>query len=225
MKKICILTILFAMTISLFGCTKNPPDSPDTINTSSIQDMPSSETVSETPKTTFPESYMITTENRIDYQPGLECSAFSSAYILRHYGEEADGLKLYENFPGRLPEGGAMPSGIATYFSDNGYKASFNSDGTVDQLKELVSQGAPVIVFIHVEEPYETTHNTHYIPIVGYDTDNFYFAESLEDYANCKDEKDTSYNRKTDIAKFERLWDNIDGMWNNPYFLIDKMED
>lgn len=168
------------------------------------------------------ESYMVTGDNYFDYQPGLECAAFSSAYLLRYYGEEADGLTLYENFPNKLPGGGVMPNGIKEFFSGRGYQAEFKSDGTVAVLKELLSQGAPVIVFIHVEEPYESTHNTHYIPLIGYDADYFYFAESLIDYANCKDEKDVPYNRKTEIAKFERLWANIDGTYDYPYFVITK---
>lgn len=176
----------------------------------------------EAESTNVPASYMVKVKNYIDYQPGFECSAFSSAYLLRHYSEDADGLALYEDFPGRLATGGAMPHGITEFFNARGYEAEFKSNGTVDILKELVSRGAPVIVFIHVEEPYTTTHNTHYIPLIGYDADYLYFAESLTEYANCKDEKDVPYNRKTEIAKFERLWANIDGAWDYPYFVITK---
>lgn len=181
-------------------------------------------TTEESKSSFTPEVYIITSENYIDYQPSLECSAFSSAYLLRHYGEEADGLKLYESFPGRLPDGGAMPNGIKEFFNGRGYDAEFKINGTVEILKKLLSLGNPVIVFIHVEEPYKTTHNTHYIPLIGYDEDYFYFAESLSDYANCKNEKDIPYNRKTEISKFERLWSNIDGVWDYPYFVITKKE-
>lgn len=191
-------------------------------STDKSSDTESEEEPAESKNPDLPESYMVTGENYFDYQPGLECSAFSSAYILRHYGEEADGLTLYETFPGRLSGGGAMPYGIKQFFKERGYEAEFKSDGTVEILKELLVKGAPVIVFIHVEEPYETTHNTHYIPLIGYDSEYLYFAESLTDYANCKDEKDVPYNRKTEIAKFERLWKNIDGTWDYPYFVITK---
>lgn len=187
-----------------------------TISESSISQ--ESSVIPESPS--YPESYMITTDNYIDYQPGLECSAFSSAYLLRHYGEEANGLELYKTFPGRLSGGGAMPNGITEFFTERGYKAEFKSDGTVDILKEKISLGNPVIVFIHVKEPYKSPHNTHYIPLIGYDEDYFYFAESLADYANCKDEENAPYNRKTEISKFERLWSNIDATWDYPYFVI-----
>lgn len=172
----------------------------------------------------YPESYLITDENRFDYQPGAECSAFASAYVLRHFGEEADGLTLFQDFPGKLPDGsGVFPSGVEQFWNDReGYAAEFKSGGTVEDLKRLVSTGVPVIVFVHVEEPYTSTHNTHFLPLVGYDADYFYFAESLDYLANTKDQPDLGYNRKTDISKFKRLWTNIDGTWDNPYFIITK---
>lgn len=167
-----------------------------------------------------PDAFMITDENYFDYQEGLECAAYASAYLLRHYGEEASGLELFKTFPGKIGEAGTRPTGIETFFTDLGYDAEFKCDGTIEELKAEVSKGAPVIVFIHVEEPYESSHNTHYIPIVGYDKEYFYFAESLSEYANCKEETELSYNRKTEISKFERLWENIDDAWDYPYFSI-----
>ena len=99
----------------------------------------------------FPDTYLITEDNYFDYQPGLECAAFSSAYVLRHFGEEADGLELFEGFPGKLPDGnGVYPSGVKQFWDDlEGYSADFKNGGTVEELKGLVSTGVPVIVFIH----------------------------------------------------------------------------
>lgn len=170
----------------------------------------------------IPDQYMIESDNYFDYQPGLECAAFASAYLLRHYGEDSEGLQLYENFPSKLPEGGTMPEGIVTLFQDRGYEAQFITDGSVDALKKEIAKGAPVIVFIHLEEPYTSTHDTHYVPAVGYDEAYFYFAESLEKYADSKDESGLFYNRKIEISKFERLWTNIDDSWDNPYYVIEK---
>lgn len=172
----------------------------------------------------LPESYMITAENQFDYQPGLECSAFASAYVLRHFGEEAWGRKLFEDFPGKLSGGGVLPAGIEQFFRgrEGGYRAEFRRDGTIEDLKQEISEGVPVIVFIHVEEPYDSPHYTHYLPLIGYDSEYFYFAESLDYLANCKDEAGLSYNRKTEISKFERLWKSIDATWDNPYFVITK---
>lgn len=170
------------------------------------------------------ESYFVTGENYFDYQTGLECAAFSSAYILRHYGEEADAMELFETFPNKIPSGGVFPRGIVNFFNDRGYEAEFRENGTIEELKKELCNGSPVIAFIHVSEPYESVHNTHYVPLVGYDEEYFYFAESLSDFANCQDEKGVSYNRKTDYEKFSRLWTNIDGYWENPYFVIENPE-
>lgn len=167
----------------------------------------------------FPAAYMIESDNYIDYQDGMQCAAFSSAYVLRHFGEQADGMEIFEDFPNRAPDGGIFPNGIVSYLEGKGYQAEFKQDGTVEELKYHVSRGTPVIVFIHTEEPYESVHYTHYIPMVGYDEEYLYFAESILELANCEEDQ-TAYNRKTDIPKFERLWLNIDGIWDNPYFIV-----
>lgn len=217
MRLIKKLWIIVFAAVLFNGCGKD-----------SVKDkMPVNDSGKETDEATVPESFLIMDENRFDYQPGLECSAFASAYMLRHFKEDADGLELFETFPGKLSGGaGVSPSGIEEFFHGReGYTAEFVTDGTVEDLKGLVSTGVPVIVFIHVEEPYESIHNTHYLPLVGYDSEYFYFAESLDYLANCKDEKGISYNRKTEISKFERLWKDIDGIWDNPYFVIQKINE
>lgn len=173
----------------------------------------------------LPREFMVEADNYFDYQTGMECAAFSSAYLLRYYGEEADGKTLFETFPSRAPDGGTMPQGIITLFQERGYEAEFVTNGTVEDLKAELAKGAPVIVFIHVEEPYSSPHYTHYIPLVGFDEEYFYFAESLTKYANCKKETGISYNRKTEISKFQRLWENIDGYWDYPYYRIWKVEE
>lgn len=199
-KKIAVV-IVFLLTFLLSGCQK--------------QEEPE-------PEIDIPKEYMVKAENYFDYQSGSECAAFASAYLLRYYGEDSEGMELYKDFPSRRPEGGTMPQGIVTLFQARGYEAQFVTGGSVETLKEELTKGAPVIVFIHVEEPYTSTHNTHYVPVVGYDEEYFYFAESLQYYANCKEEENVNYNRKTEIAKFERLWSNIDGEWDNPYYLISR---
>lgn len=171
--------------------------------------------------TEIPDSYMLENkDNYFDYQSGLECSAFSSAYVLRHFGEPANGMELYQDFPEKMSDGGVMPQGIVTLFESKGYTAEFRPDGTLDELKAELNKGAPVIVFIHIKEPYTNTHNTHYVPMVGYDKEYIYLAESISTLANCKAETDVPYNRKIEWGKFEKLWTNIDGMWDYPYYVI-----
>lgn len=208
-----IIFTVIVLVGSITGCGKDTKSNTETPN--------QEKTIGDEEKS-IPESYMITAKNYFDYQSGLECSAFSSAYVLRHYGEEADGVELFKTFPEKISGGGVSPDGIEKFFNKRGYEAEYKCNGTIENLKEQLSKGTPVIVFIHVSEPYTSTHNTHYVPLVGYDNEYFYFAESLSYLANCKDEKDVSYNRKTEISKFKRLWDNIDGVWDYPYFTISK---
>ncbi len=213
MKNLISITLFITLlTITTTGCSST--------NSSSTSSS-SNEEINLEDHITLPEAYMIEASNQFDYQSGTECSAFASAYLLRHYGEEADGMELYETYPGKI-SGGVMPDGIVTFFNEIGYEAEYVTDGTIDDLKKELLMGAPVIVFIHVAVPYTSTHNTHYLPLVGYDSEYFYFAESLTYLANCKEEKDLLYNRKTEISSFELLWENIDGIWDNPYYRITK---
>ncbi|MEG0365919.1 MAG: C39 family peptidase [Coprobacillus sp.] len=171
----------------------------------------------------YPSSFMIKDENNyFDYQPGYECSAFSSSYLLRHYGASDKGLELYKTFPDKLSNGGGVyPSGIVKMFTSRGYQAEFVTNASIDDLKQELSLGHPVIVYIHVYVVTDTVHCTHYVPIVGYDENYFYFAESLPYMADYKDQ-DLPYNRKTDIETFKKLWTNVEGYYESPYFSIKK---
>lgn len=217
-KAVQAVLVIAASCLLLTGCLEVTADTEASVTEASINEA----SVIEASVTDItPDAYMIDrASNYFDYQPGFECSAFASAYLLRHYGVEAEGLELFENFPGKLSAGGVMPQGLVTYFQSQEYEAEYICDGSIDDLKEELAKGAPVIVFIHVEEPYTSTHNTHYVPLVGYDEDYFYLAESLEYLSEFKDETDLDYNRRIELSKFEKLWENIDSMWDNPYFRI-----
>lgn len=199
------LCALFIFTVSI--CIRNAGKSPNGIEYN------------------YPETFIIENKNNFfDYQPGFECAAFSSSYILRHYGSNDTGLELYKTFPGKLENGGGVyPLGIVSMFKSHGFDADFMMRGTIDDLKQELSKGAPVIVFIHVDVDADTVHATHYVPIVGYDKDNFYFAESLPYKVNVTD-KELPYNRITDIETFKKLWKNIDGAYQNPYFVVNKKQ-
>ena len=72
--------------------------------------------------------------------------------------------------------------------------------GNVARLKYEISKGTPVIAFLKV---YEHKDFLHYSPIVGYDEESLYFAESLAEVVNTDHE---NYNRVTTIADFRKLW-------------------
>lgn len=65
-------------------------------------------------KRNYPATYLIQQTNRIDFQNNTECAAFSTAYLLRHFGKEADGETLYTHFPSKTRAGNVYPKGIRT---------------------------------------------------------------------------------------------------------------
>ncbi|MNW25788.1 hypothetical protein D3C74_25410 [compost metagenome] len=50
----------------------------------------------------IPESIVIQTSNKVELQNHYECAAFSSTFVLRHFGKEDDDNRLYKKFPGKL---------------------------------------------------------------------------------------------------------------------------
>lgn len=152
-------------------------------------------------KRNYPTTYLIPQNNRIDFQSNTECAAFSTAYLLRHFGLEAEGKALYAHFPSKTRAGNVYPKGIRTELRKRGFKTNYYK-GNLNTLKYEVSKGTPVIVFIKVHKDY---NNLHFVPVIGYDTEYIYLAESLKHLANCDDHK--SYNRKVPINEFKKLWD------------------
>ena len=46
--------------------------------------------------------FVITKENKIDFQTNVECAGFSCAYILRHFGTEANGNDVYQKIQNKM---------------------------------------------------------------------------------------------------------------------------
>lgn len=147
-----------------------------------------------------PKQYMITSENYFDYQPHYECSGYSSAYVLRSLGEDANGLELYNDISNKNNDGTVEPKNLVGFLSEKGYSVKLCS-GTMLQLKHEISKGIPVIVFVRTS-PKESYY--HYLPIVGYDEENIYAAESLQYKTNAENEH---YNRIIGNSDFEMMWE------------------
>ncbi len=159
-----------------------------------------------------PKQYMITTKNYIDYQPHYECSGFASAYVLRSLGEDADGIALYNDISNKNNDGTVPPVNLVEFLDKKGYSAKL-SNGTIMQLKHEISKGTPVIVFVRTS-PNEDYY--HYLPIVGYDEENIYAAESLKYKENTVNEY---YNRMIGTSDFEKMWET--GVFRkNTYIMI-----
>lgn len=144
---------------------------------------------------------MITAPNRIDFQPGNKCAGYSSAFLLRHLGIPADGDQLYAEMGSKLRGGYVYPKGIKLLLARYGVRVSYCC-GNVDALKNEVAKGAPVIVMIRsrVGESY-----LHFVPVVGYDEEFIYIADSWKAFANCRAEN-VCYNRKVPVCEFKKLW-------------------
>lgn len=147
-----------------------------------------------------PKQYMITTENYIGYQPHYECSGYASAYVLRSLGEDADGLELYNDISNKNNDGTVPPVTLVKFLEEKGYSVKLCS-GTMMQLKHEVSKGTPVIVFVRTS-PKEDYY--HYLPIVGYDEENIYAADSLKYKENAENEY---YNRIIGNSDFDKIWE------------------
>ncbi|MGN0230866.1 MAG: C39 family peptidase [Muribaculaceae bacterium] len=145
------------------------------------------------------ESYIIPESTRIDAQTGFKCSAFSSAYVMRHWGIEAHGDSVYEVMPSKMEGGYVYPKGIVSFLESNGFEVEYHI-GNLNALKNEVAEGHPAIVMIKIcpEEEW-----LHYVPVVGYTPDSIFIAESLPELRNAKA---LTYNRSISTADFKELW-------------------
>ena len=147
-----------------------------------------------------PASYIIRPNPRPDTQTNNECAACSSAYLMRFFGEDADGVALYQQptFPCKY-SGGAYPKCFKILFEEQhqNYTTAYFT-GTVDDLKNAISKGTPVITLVF------TGKTLHYVPVVGYDESHFFIQDSVEKYRNVADNDD--YNESVGIDLFDRMW-------------------
>lgn len=141
-----------------------------------------------------PEFFCASVGNRIDCQTDGKCAAYAAAYLLRHFGEAADGEALFPEL--KRPLGFASANSIVDVFERHGYQAKA-CHGSIDTLKQRLAGGKPIIVFIR------TPGDTHYAVVVGYDEQYIYLADSLAENSNASD---TRYNRVLTTEDFETVW-------------------
>lgn len=150
-------------------------------------------------KTVHPESYVIARkDSKVETQHGFECGAVSIAYVLRHFGKNAEGIKMYrqKDFPCKF-DMGTYPKVFKKYLEPKGYKVNYYT-GTIDDLKNCVSKGTPVIVLLQYPDGV-----LHYVPVVGYDSKYIYIQESVPRYRN---DNHPAHNEKRTIEEFKKLW-------------------
>ena len=155
-----------------------------------------------------PKFFCGTIENHIDYQTDGKCAAYASAYLLRNFGEEVDGEGLYLEFKRQF--GFVSANGIVNVFKRHGHRAKAYHGG-IDTLKQRLTDGQPIIVFIRI------LNDTHYAVVVGYDEQYIYLVDSLEENANALD---TRYNRVIKTKEFESVWKNGTILPDNIYIVV-----
>lgn len=164
------------------------------------------------------ERCIIENNNRIDIQTGFKCSAFSIAYVLRHFNIDAKGDDIYEFIPHKMKNGYVYPKGIIDLFKEKGFRVTYCC-GNLDTLKHDLENNGPIIVMIRVQKD---KNYLHYVPIVGFDENNVYLAESLSELIN---DTNTLYNRKISNKEFLKLWNTSmirQPLYKNTYFVISR---
>lgn len=148
--------------------------------------------------------------NYIAPQTDGKCAAYAAAYVLRYFGEQADGETVYPEI--RRTLGFVSPKSVAAFFEARGYTAQAYH-GDVASLKRRLTAGAPVIAFVSIPG------DTHYLVVVGYDARYLYLADSL---AQSADGGDPTYNRRLPTAEFEAIWHTDTPLSDNIYVVVSR---
>lgn len=154
-----------------------------------------------------PAFFCETSENRIDVQTDGNCAAYAAAYVLRSMGVQADGEEIAGEMKRRF---GFVPAdSIVRVLERYGIPAAAYH-GSVDTLKQRLTDGVPVIVFA------DASGDTHYTVLVGYDEAYFYLADSLAQYAGTGE---SGYNRKLTAEEFQSILATDTSLSDNIYIV------
>ncbi len=169
-------------------------------------------------KRSYKSEFMLKVPNRFDYQRSTECSGFSSAFVLRSFGIDADGNDFYVRIPQKLRGGAVLPGVLRKEIMKHGLKVRYVK-GNLETLKADLSEGKRIIVFIRTRLDKKWLH---YVPIVGYDECNIYIAESMNSLVNYE----SAYsNRRLSNEEFLKFWDTREiymPFYRNTYLVVEK---
>lgn len=85
-------------------------------------------------------SYIIDHHNQFDIQQAMECSGYSSAYLLRHLVINVKGKKIYEEMPCKMRGGAVYPKGIRIALKNHGVRVRYRM-GSINTLKWELQKG------------------------------------------------------------------------------------
>ncbi len=194
-----IVLILFILLFASNSWDLTPSDILD-------QSLPQKDTI----ESDFPENYLIKTPNSFEQQGTNQCGGFTSAFVMRHFGQDCSGEDVYNQLDYKLSSGYVLPQAILDYFTDHQYQITlYQSD--LSQLKTRVARGNPVIILMGQGGSWQ-----HYAVVVGYDEENIYLFDSLKQTV----EDNPHYNRSMTTAYFEKLWNNGIPFFERSCFVI-----
>ncbi|AET67769.1 hypothetical protein Desor_2165 [Desulfosporosinus orientis DSM 765] len=165
----------------------------------------------------LPDKYEIPINTGFERQGKNQCAAFSTAFVLRYFGQNVQGAEVYAKIPYKVPISGyVLPKGIVTYFQSQGYSPAIYK-GDLNSLKtRLVQENRPVIVLVGNGLFWQ-----HYMTFLGYDDEKseLYFFDSGRD----KDENaGITGNRTMTEDYFLKWWSNGLPVFNNVYITVEK---
>ena len=160
-------------------------------------------------KGNYEKEYILKEQNRMAYQKTTECSGFSTAYVFRSFGMEADGYDIYAKISHKMKNGAVLPGMLKRAIQGYGYDVKYVK-GSLENLKADLSEGKRIIVLVKTRLD---NNWLHYVSIVGYDEENIFIAESLDYLANCEEQY---YNRKLTNQEFLKFWDTR--AWYMPFY-------
>ena len=165
----------------------------------------------------LPQRFEIPIKSAFEIQGKNQCAAFSTAFVLRNFGQYAKGSDVYTKLPYKNANSGyVLPKGIITYLQSQGYEATlFKSD--LNSLKaKLVEESNPIIVLVGNGLFFQ-----HYMTFVGFDDEKkeLYFYDSVWE----KDENGKLPGNRTMTSDyFSKFWSNGLPVFNHIYITVQK---
>ena len=165
----------------------------------------------------LPNRFDVPINTGFELQGKNQCAAFSTAFVLRNFGQKVKGSEVYARIPYKIPISGyVLPKGVVTYLQTQGFRSAIFK-GDINSLKTRLVQGNnPVIVLVGNGLFWQ-----HYMTLVGYDNEKqeLYFFDSGRD----NDENaEFQGNRTMTEDYFLKWWNNGLPIFNHVYITVEK---
>ncbi|ADY57023.1 hypothetical protein Sgly_2751 [Syntrophobotulus glycolicus DSM 8271] len=157
----------------------------------------------------YTDTYFVETKSYFEKQERGQCAGFSSAYVLRTFGEEISGRENYRQLNHKFSNGYVMPQALIEIFNQYGHHAEM-LHGDLKHLKTRLNEGNPIIVLIG-----HFTSWQHYVTVVGYDEENIFLYDS-----NMDTDHTNGYNRTMTNTEFLSQWENEIPLFEQIYFVV-----